>query len=288
MIYVLLLLLVTAVWGWTFVLVKDAISQYPTLPFLAIRFAIAALVMVAVARRLPSRRVVLVGVPIGLALTAGYLLQTVGLQSTSPGNAGLLTGLFVIVTPLLDGLLGARIPRRTFAAAIVALIGIALLTGSGFSLPRPGDLLVIGCAIAFALHIVLLGRWAPGLPPAPLALVQMLVAAVLFSAGSVQSFSRPTPGVWFALVVTGVLASAVGFLVQTWAQTKISASRTALILATEPAWALLAAILLAGQRLNVVQGVGAALVLLAIIGHEALAARLRYLSRAESREERPS
>ena len=288
MIYVLLLLLVTAVWGWTFVLVKDAISQYPTLPFLAIRFAIAALVMVAVARRLPSRRVLLVGIPIGLALTAGYLLQTVGLQSTSPGNAGLLTGLFVILTPLLDGLLGARIPGRTFAAACCALVGIALLTGSGFSLPKVGDLLVIGCALAFALHIVLLGRWAPGLPPAPLALVQMLVAAVLFSAGSVASFSRPSPSVWFALVVTGVFASAVGFLIQTWAQTKISASRTALILATEPAWALLAAIALASQRLNGVQGAGAGLVLLAIIGHEVVGAAIARAARAEPRGERPS
>ena len=166
MIYVLLLVLVTAVWGSTFVLVKDAISQYPTLPFLAVRFALAALVMVVIVHRPPGWRVVRVGVVIGLALAAGYLLQTIGLQTTSPGNAGLLTGLFVVFTPLIDGLLGARIPARTIASALLAVAGTALLTGSGFSLPNVGDLLVIGCAVAFAVHIVLLSRWAPGLPAA--------------------------------------------------------------------------------------------------------------------------
>ena len=273
MIYVLLLVLVTAVWGWTFVLVKDAISQYPTLPFLAIRFALAALVLIAVVRRPPGWLVVRVGVPIGVALAAGYLLQTVGLQTTSPGNAGLLTGLFVVFTPVIDGLFGASIPRRTIMAAVAALVGTFLLTGSGFALPGVGDLLVIGCAVAFAIHIVLLSRWAPSLPSAPLALVQMLTAAALFG-GVAAPQLRPPPGsVWFAIAITGVLASAVAFLIQTWAQTHLSASRTALILATEPAWALFAAIVLAGQRLGPVQALGAGIVLLAIVGHEALAGR---------------
>ena len=273
MIYVLLLVLVTAVWGTTFVLVKDAISHYPTLPFLAVRFALAALVMVLVVRRPPGWRVVRVGIPIGVALAAGYLLQTIGLQTTSPGNAGLLTGLFVVFTPLIDGLLGVRIPPRTIASVVLALAGTVLLTGSGFALPGIGDLLVIGCALAFAVHIVLLSRWAPGVPPATLALIQMLTAAVLFSAASVPHFKTPPSSVWFPIVVTGVVASALGFLIQTWAQTHISASRTALILATEPAWALLAAVLLAGQRFGLLQAIGAGLLMLAIIGHEVLAAR---------------
>ncbi|MFI5269640.1 MAG: EamA family transporter, partial [Chloroflexota bacterium] len=125
----------------------------------------------------------------------------------------------------------------------------------------------------FAAHIVLLSRWAPGLPPAALAMVQMLTAAALFGVGSVPQFRVPPTGVWFAIVLTGVLASALGFLIQTWAQTHISASRTALILVTEPVWALIAAVALAGQRFDLVQGIGAALLVLAIIGHEALAAR---------------
>jgi drug/metabolite transporter (DMT)-like permease len=273
LIYVLLLVLVTAVWGSTFVLVKDAISHYPTLPFLAIRFALAALVMIAVVRRPPGWKVVRVGIPIGVALAAGYLLQTVGLQTASPGNAGLLTGLFVVFTPLVDGLLGVHVPARTVVAALVAVVGTALLTGSGLALPAVGDLLVIGCALAFAIHIVLLSRWAPGLPPAPLAMVQMLTATILFGGTALPQLRPPPEGVWFALAVTGVLASALAFLIQTWAQTHLSASRTALILATEPAWAMAAAILLAGQHFGPLQALGAGLLLLAILGHEALAAK---------------
>jgi len=273
LIYVLLLVLVTAVWGWTFVLVKDAISQYPTLPFLAIRFAIAALVMVAVVRRPPGWRILRAGVPIGVALALGYLFQTVGLQTTSPGNAGLLTGLFVVFTPLIDGLFGVAIPPRTILAAVAALAGTMLLTGSGLALPQLGDLLVIACALCFAVHIVLLSRFAPGLAPAPLAMVQMLTAAALFGGSALPQLRPPGGSVWFAIGVTAVLASAVAFFIQTWAQAHLSASRTALILATEPTWALVAAILLAGQRFGFVQAVGAGIVLLAIVGHEALAAR---------------
>ena len=276
----LLLVVVTAVWGWTFVLVKDAISQYPTLPLLAIRFVLAALVMMMAVHRLPSRAVLKAGIPIGIALAAGYLFQTVGLQTTSPGNAGLITGLFVVFTPLLEGLLGSRVPPRTAVAALLALGGTVLLAGSGRGGLHFGDLLVLGCALAFAIHIVMLGRWAPGLPAAPLAMVQMLVAGLLFSAAGAPQLSVPPITVWPALAITAVLASALGFLIQTWAQMHISASRTALVLATEPAWALLAAVVLAGQRLGLIQGFGAALILAAIIGHEVLAAHQPPAARA--------
>ena len=131
-----------------------------------------------------------------------------------------------------------------------------------------GDLLVLVCAVLFALHIVLLGRWSPGLPAAPLAMVQMGVAALIFSGGGTWSLRVPSQGVWIAIVITGVFASALGFYIQTWSQGFISPNRTALILATEPAWALAAAVVLAGQRLGPLQAVGAALVLAAIVGHE--------------------
>ena len=113
MIYVLLLLAVTVVWGWTFVLVKDAITQYPTLPFLELRFLLAVLVMVALVRRLPTRRELMVGLTAGAVLAGGYLFQTLGLTTTSPGNAGLITGLFVVFTPLIDRIFGVRLHRRT-------------------------------------------------------------------------------------------------------------------------------------------------------------------------------
>ncbi len=262
------------VWGWTFVLVKNAITQYPTLPFLELRFLLALLVMVALVRRLPTRRELKVGLIAGAVLAGGYLLQTLGLATTSPGNAGLITGLFVVFTPLIDRLFGVTLHRRTVVAAVCALIGVAMLTGgpAGFGI---GDVLMVGAAILIALHIVLLSRWSPGLQAAPLAMVQMGTSALIFTAGGSWSLRLPTSGVWFAIVVTGVFASALAFYVQTWAQAHIDASRTALILATEPAWAVVASVALAGQRFGLVQAAGAALVLAAIVGHELVPLVLR-------------
>ena len=267
MIYVLLLLMVTAVWGWTFVLVKDAVTQYPTLPFLQIRFVVALVVMALLVRRLPTRRELRIGVIVGAVLAGGYLAQTAGLTQTSPGNAGLITGLFVVFTPLLNRIFGAPIHWWTWVATVGSLAGLVMLTGgpSGMGL---GDILVLGCALLFALHIVLLGRWSPGLPAAPLAMVQMGTSAFIFSAGGTWQLRAPSASVWFAIAITGVFASALGFYIQTWSQRFISANRTALILATEPAWALAAAVVLAGQRLGLLQAIGAAVVLAAIVGHE--------------------
>ncbi|HEY4889713.1 MAG TPA: DMT family transporter [Candidatus Dormibacteraeota bacterium] len=267
MIYVLLLLLVTAVWGWTFVLVKDALTQYPTLPFLELRFIVAFLLMVALVRRLPTRREVRVGVIAGAVLAGGYLAQTVGLTMTSPGNSGLITGLFVVFTPLIDRLFGTPLHRWTVIAVLVALSGTVMLVGgpSGFGL---GDILTVVCAALYALHMVLLSHWSPGLRAAPLAMVQMGTGALIFTGSGSWSLQVPSPYVWLAIAVTGVFASALAFYIQTWAQQHLSASRTALILTTEPAWAVAAAVVLAGQRFGLLQAAGAALVLAAIVGHE--------------------
>jgi drug/metabolite transporter (DMT)-like permease len=267
LIYVLFLLLVTAVWGWTFVLVKDALQHYPTLPFLELRFILALLVMVVIVRRLPARRELRVGLIAGAVLAAGYWTQTLGLTMTSPANSGLITGLFVVFTPLIDRLFGARLNWWTWIAVAAALTGTVMLVGgpANFGL---GDLLTVACAILYALHIVLLSKWSPGLRSAPLAMVQMGTGALIFTGTGSWSLELPGPTVWFAIVVTGVFASALAFYIQTWAQQHLSASRTALILTTEPAWALLAAVVLAGQRFGPLQAAGAALVLAAIVGHE--------------------
>ena len=258
----------TAVWGWTFVLVKDAVTQYPTLGFLQLRFILAALVMAAVVHRLPTRRELWTGAVAGTILAGGYLFQTLGLTMTSPGNAGLITGLFVVFTPLLDRVFGVAVHRRTLLAVLVALAGTVMLTG-GPGRMGLGDALVLVCAVLYAMHIVVLSRWSPGLRSAPLAMVQMATCAVIFTVGGTPTLHElPSPSVWFAIFITGVFASAIAFYLQTWAQRHLDASRTALILATEPAWALVAAVVLAGQRLDAVQAAGAALVLVAIVGHE--------------------
>ena len=259
--------MVTAVWGWTFVLVKDALTQYPTLPFLELRFIVAFLLLVALVRRLPTQREVRVGVIAGAVLAGGYLAQTVGLTMTSPGNSGLITGLFVVFTPLIDRLFGTPLHRWTVIAVLVALSGTVMLVGgpSGFGL---GDILTVVCAALYALHMVLLSHWSPGLRAAPLAMVQMGTGALIFTGSGSWSLQVPSPYVWLAIAVTGVFASALAFYIQTWAQQHLSASRTALILTTEPAWAVAAAVVLAGQRFGLLQAAGAALVLAAIVGHE--------------------
>jgi len=258
---------VTAVWGWTFVVVKNAIAEYPTLPFLQLRFLLAFLVMAILVRRLPTRRELRVGLLVGAVLAMGYLTQTLGLNLISPGNAGLITGLLVLFTPFIDRLFGVPLKRRTIVAVIVAVVGIGLVTGgpSAFGL---GDLLVVVCAVFLALHIVLLSRWSAGLRAAPLAMVQMGACALIFSAGGTWSLSMPSTDVWIAIVITGVFASALAFYIQTWAQAHLDASRTALIIAMEPAWAVAAAVVLAGQRFGWLQAAGAALVLAAIVGNE--------------------
>ena len=266
--YVVLLLGVTAIWGWTFVLVKGAIEAYPTLPFLGLRFLIAAAVMALVVRRLPGRRVLLFGTVIGLPLAGGYLLQTIGLRFTSPGNTGLITGLFFVFTPLLDRLFGTPIRVRTLLAVAVALAGTLLLTGGWQAGIRVGDVLIVGCAVCFALQIVLLSRWSSRFAAEELTLVQLATCAVLFMLGGAAQLRPPSPSVWFALVITGVFASAVAFFIQTWVQSHLTASRTALVLASEPVWALFFSVMLAGQRLDAVQALGAALVIAAIVGHE--------------------
>src|SRR4029077_10096869 len=138
---------------------------------------------------------------IGVVLAAGYLTQTAGLTITSPGNAGLITGLFVVLTPLLNRLFGAPIHAWTWIATLVSLAGLVLLTG-GPSGMNVGDLLVLACAVLFALHIVLLGRWSPGTSSGVLAMVQMGMCTVLFSAGGTWSLRPPSSEVWFAIVVT--------------------------------------------------------------------------------------
>src|SRR5258708_37323959 len=195
--------MVTAVWGWTFVLVKDAVTQYPTLPFLQLRFALALVVMVLLVRRLPTSRELRIGLLVGAVLAAGYLTQTAGLTMTSPGNAGLITGLFVVFTPILNRIFGAPIRWWTWVATLLSLAGLGFLTGgpSGMGL---GDVLVLACAVLFALHIVLLGRWSPGLPAAPLAMGQMPSCTGFFSAGGTWQVRPPGVSLWIAIVITRV------------------------------------------------------------------------------------
>lgn len=270
--YSLLLVGVTVVWGWTFVMVQDAIALYGVLGFLAVRFALAAAALALYGAREVSLRTLGVGVGIGLALALGYLFQTTGLLFTSPTNSGLITGLFVIFAPLADRLFfGVRSSRRVLAAVALSLLGMVLFAGGGPDGANRGDLLTLLCAAALGLHIALLSRYAAGYDASGLAFVQMISVALVFGV-SWPFFEPVTPPqeVWLALVTTGLVASAGAFWVQTFVQQRISAARTAVILTMEPVFAAFFGYWLAGDRLVVLQIFGAALILSALLVCEML------------------
>jgi drug/metabolite transporter (DMT)-like permease len=268
LIYTLLLVAVTAVWGWTFVVVQNAIAIYGVIPFLAVRFVLAGAALAPIYATKLTRRSLVVGGGIGLVLAAGYLFQTTGLLFTTPTNSGLITGLFVVFAPLADRLLfGANVSRQVVVAVALSLLGMVLLAGGGPEGANWGDLLTLLCAAALGLHIALLSRYAASHDAGALTLAQLLSIALLFVI--VWPFfapvSLPTPEVWVALLVTGLLASAGAFLVQTTVQQHIPAARTAIILTMEPVFAALFGYWLAGDRLVAVQILGALMILSALV-----------------------
>ena len=273
----LALVAIAAVWGLTFVMVQDAIEELPPMAFLAYRFVPAGVLVAVVARK--ALRALgpggwRAGLVMGVFLTAGYVFQTLGLQHTSASNAGFITGLFVVLTPLF-GLLIFRIPVGAVAwgAAGVSALGLFLLSGAGGDASLRGDGLVFGCACAFAVHILVTERAVRRYDVGALVAVQLTFCGLvcLLAAAALGDLEPPSGAtVWSALLVTSVLASAVGFVVQSWAQRTISSARTALILAAEPAFAGLFGYLLQDDRLSAASWTGAILILVAIVAVDAV------------------
>ena len=258
----LLLLLVVVLWGWTFVLVKDAVAGYGVLSFLAIRYVVATVAMAAAV--VPGIRVngrsFAVGAGIGVALAAGFLLQTLGLRLTTASSSGVITGLFVIFVPGANRLLfGVRTAPLVWGAIGVSLVGLALLSGGAPQGANAGDVLTLGCAAAFGLHVVLLDRYAKHHDLRSLVLGQLAAATVLFVVGSAL-FERPvwpSGGVWQAILITALLATALAFFVQTFVQQRLPAVPTAMILLMEPLFAAFFGYLLHCDRLTAMQIAGA-------------------------------
>ena len=266
----LALLGVTAVWGSTFIVVKDAVRQMPVTDFLTWRFTIAALAMLllrprAVARLgRDGRRV---GLVLGCALGAGYLLQTLGLQTTSAAVSGFVTGMFVVLTPLGAALLLREPPgRAAWAAVVLATVGLGLLSLHGFSVGT-GELLTLGCAAAFALHIVGLGRHAASYDVYGLAVVQLLTVAGLCAVVALPGglAMPPDAGVWGAIALTSLAATALAFVVQTWAQAHMAPTRAAVLMTMEPVFSGVFAVGVAGEAFGLRAAAGAVLVLAAMV-----------------------
>jgi drug/metabolite transporter (DMT)-like permease len=263
---------IAAVWGLTFVMVQDAVAVLPAMAFLAYRFGSAAvLVAVVFRRRLRTlgRDGLRAGLLMGAFLTAGYVFQTLGLEHTTASEAGFITGLMVVLTPVLGAVaFGQRIPRVAWAAAGVSAVGLFLLSGAGSSFRLGGDGLVLLCAVAFAAHILVTARGVAAHDVGALLVVQLAACGLfcLVAAAAAGQLEVPNgAAVWSALVVTSLVASALGFFVQTYAQRRAPPARTALILASEPAFAGLFGWLLAGERLSAIALAGAGLIVASIV-----------------------
>ncbi len=303
------LLGVTAVWGATFVMVKDAVASFPVFSFMALRFLFATWVLLPfiVARRAndaaqgcssagvrgqprclathASRAALLrflwPPLLVGIALFAGFAFQTAGLRLTTPAKAGFITGLSVVIVPVASVLLlrGQAPKRRAWAGVGLAVTGLALLSLQHGLAVSAGDLLVFGCALAFAAQILLTGRFAPGVDPLALTFGQIVVvmllsgiAAWLFEGraegGLISLLERLDGQVLFAAAFTGLFATALAFGVQTVAQRFTSSTHTALIFAAEPVFAALFSFLLIGEVLGPRQLLGCGLILAGMVAAE--------------------
>jgi drug/metabolite transporter (DMT)-like permease len=266
---------IAAVWGLTFVMVQDAIELLPTMAFLAYRFIPAALIVAVVfwrpLRRLPPEGW-RAGLLMGVFLAGGYIFQTLGLEETTASNTGFITGLFVVLTPVLGAVfLRHRISATAWVAAGVAMVGLWLLSGAGGELDLRGDGLVLLCAFSLAAHILATAdavrRFHVGaLLAVQLGVVGFVSLAIAAVAGQLEAPEGST--VWSALLVTSLVASALGFFVQSFAQQHAPPARTALILASEPAFAGLFGWLLNDERLTATGWLGAGLIMAAIVAVE--------------------
>jgi len=260
---------VTAVWGSTFIVVKNAIERMPVMDFLAWRFAIAALVMAllrpgAIAALTPVAR--RRGMLLGAALAAGYIAQTFGLRRTPATVSGFITGLFVVFTPLCAGLLlRRRVDGTAWFAVALATVGLGLLSLHGFSVGS-GEAITLLCAISFALHIVGLGEWSTTADAYGLAVLQLATVAVVSIAVSAPDTLSPPPdaGVWGAVLLTALAATALAFFIQTWAQAHLPPTRAAVVMTMEPVFAGLFGVAIGGDDLSARMVAGAALVLAAM------------------------
>src|SRR5437764_688793 len=276
----LLLIAVTAVWGVTFVQVKDAVALYPLFAFLALRFAIASCTLAAPGlRRVRSlgRGGVLAAAIAGALIGAGYVLQTAGLERTTVSSTGFITGMYVVLTPLIGlALFRVRAGASVWAGVVLATLGLALLSGVHRG-SVAGDLLVLAGAAVYSLQIVLMERYAPRYDAIAFTLVEMLAsfAGLLAIALALDELRVPHGRtVWGALLVTGVFASALAFLAQTWAQRRLSAARIAIVFSLETVFAGIFGYWLAGDRLGWLGWGGCAVILAAIALAEPAAARL--------------
>jgi drug/metabolite transporter (DMT)-like permease len=264
-----LLVCLTAIWGSTFFLIRDVVVQVSPADFLAVRFTIAAVAVLAVFWRpmmALSRREIQVGVGLGVVYAVAQFLQTVGLAHTEATRSGFITGTYVVLTPLLTAvLLREHIPRSTWAAVLMATAGLAALSLNGFGFGF-GESVTLIAAVFYALHIIGLGRYSSAASAAGLSAVQLVVIALVsLAAAAPGGIELPhDAGAWTSVIYMALMAGAVAIWAQTWAQSHLPATRAAIVMTLEPVFAAGFAVGLGGESLTARMLLGGAMVLAAM------------------------
>ena len=266
----LALLAMAACWGSTFFLIKDLLDRVPTLDFLAVRFAIASVVLVLVAPKALGRlspEVRKHAVVLGLLYGVAQILQTTGLAHTAASVSGFVTGLYVVFTPLLAAvILHTRIPPITWAAVVLATIGLAVLALDGFSIGY-GEFITLLSAVLYALHIVGLGAWSTVQDALGMTILQVIVIAAVCTVSTVHDgiVLPDRTGDWVSVIYMAVVAGGLALLAQTWAQAHLPPTRSALIMSMEPVFASFFAVWLGGEHLTSRLLLGGSMVLAAML-----------------------
>ncbi len=262
---------VAAVWGASFVLMKDALKGQSVDDFLATRFIIATFALILFKPRVLqeiSREMLSKGALLGLFLGSGYLFQTIGLDLTTAATTGFITGLYVVLTPILGALvLKTHVTRNEWIGVAMATIGLALLSLKGLTIGL-GELSVLLSALFFALHILGLGRWSGKFATYPLTVVQLGTIALLSSILAIIDDGYELPNTdqeWKATIFTALLATSIAFLVQTWSQSKMDATIVAVVLTLEVVFAALFAVIAGQESLTLRALIGGTLIFAAMI-----------------------
>ena len=263
------LLTVSAAWGFSFIVMKDAIQRQSVNNFLFTRFTLAVIVMILIRPqtiKLFNKDLLQRGGLAGIFLGLGYIAQTLGLERTGAAITGFITGLYVVLTPLIASfVLKEKITKFTWLCIAVATFGLGLLSIRGFSVGI-GEMFVLASAVLFAAHIIALSKWSSGRDVYAMTVIQLSMCAVLAGiASAIEGYSLPPDdGVWGVVIFTAVFATAIAFIVQTWSQAHMSATKVAVILTMEVVFAALFAIVIGGERLIVQTAFGGVLVVVAM------------------------
>jgi drug/metabolite transporter (DMT)-like permease len=280
----LLLVMIAFIWGSTFVLVKEALNDASPLALNSARMIVAAVLLAFFYRKkiaVLTKPALMAGVLVGVFLYAGYAFQTSGLKLTTPSKSAFLTGTSSVLVPLfLVAIWHVRIHLWRVVGILLALVGLFLMTVPGgpggladFANVNMGDLLTVGCAICFTFHVIFVGRASQRFPFEQVAFLQVGTAAILMTLSTPlleHPYFRATPTVIAAILITGVLCTAVAFSIQSWAQQFTPATHTALIFTTEPVFAWLTSFIYLHERLGLRAGAGAMLILGGVLISELL------------------